>query len=486
MTRRNTYLAAILIILLGARFGMAECPPDEVAPEAAYLGDVDVLRGLLGQNQTYQSFADAGVRPENILKFALIGRQYEVIRMLTDYGFPKRKSEAAPIFGDKHMTVEAADLLLASVPGFATTQGPNALEYAVRANRIELCRALLDGGVQATQEALAAAFLHRNIDLIGILIANGADPYLPARGISPVQQAIRIKSADLTKVLDVEGRYDEDLARLEKNYRPKGGSQLIGTWKYSPPGGGFGFIVLTFYPDGTAFFGADIGGVFGIWKEEGKSVELVPLNEKGEMDQQQTLTLERTGAGLAVSSASDSGTSESRIVKKIEPSEEISEWRYPPFIRVEKVFLTADQNLMVQINRRHISIPLSQLVEASQETRYGMEPVEGNLLRWDDFIDAPLDSQEGSATAVPYNDRMASPMYSKKWQNLGFNHSTLASVDEGQSYTLFRSTTTKRYHGPDTGRYGEALQGYALLADKPFPHGKDWLMFFFMKSKDNK
>ncbi|HMP75382.1 MAG TPA: hypothetical protein PKE12_03700 [Kiritimatiellia bacterium] len=474
-------LAALLYSLL--RF--ADTTHAQPANEAAYLGDVEYIRNALGQERSFEAFGKAGIDPQGVFSFALMGKQYDVIALLIDYGFPPDKRAAEKAFNNRHMTVEAMRQFVRLKPGFVQTFGETALLTAARADNSQICELLLASGVQIPQAAVSALFLHRDLELIRLMISRGADPYVRERGISLVEQAIRIKSADLLKVLDKDNTHSDVLLQFDRDYRPKNGKQFLGTWKYSPPGGGFGTLVVSFYPDGTALVAGDVGGVACVWKDNDQSVTITPLSPEGVPDETQRFEARHTDDGIILTSARELEKNESWLAKKITSEDVQSDWRYPPFVRVERILLTTDSNLVIQVNRRHISVPLFRLIAAAQETRYGRSPVDGNLLKWDEFILGPIETPPVDATEVPYVDKHASAGYSVKWDKLGFDHKTTATLKDGNAFTVFPSETTERYHNAETGPYGESVLGYAILADKPFSHGKDWLMFFFMKSKRN-
>ena len=431
-----------------------------------------------------EAFAEAGLDPVNISKCALIGRKFNVIKLFIEYGFPNRKGEVGPLFLDDHMTIKAAQFFMSSIPDFITSQGPEALYNAACSDRIDLCKALLDAGIKGNQNALAAAFQNHNIELIELLIKNGADPYSPAINSSLIHQALRMKSSDLLKALDIEARYSAEIAQVEKEFRPKGTSALLGTWKYSPSGGGFGTVVLRFHPDGTVQYGGDIGGVSGIWRETEESAEIFVPDMKGDVDPEPVMRLIRTSEGLRlVDPSGEDSESKSKVLRKLATEDMESQKRYPLLVRLEKMYLTAEGNLLIQVSRRHIVLPLSRLVEVAREAKHVKDSVEGSLLRWEDFIDEPIRDPGPTAIEIPFEDRYASPDFARKRDTLCFDHNLLATLNEGRAYTVFPSTTTERYHGPDSGPYGEALLGYAILSKEPFSHGKDWLLFFFKRSK---
>ena len=210
------------------------------------------------------------------------------------------------------------------------------------------------------------------------------------------------------------------------------------------------------------------------------------MDEKGQLAEEQSMVVRRTAEGLELPSGPGGTGGPVRIARNITEADLGSDWRYPPFVRVERVVLTGEGNLLVQINRRHVSVPLRQLVRAAQESPYGRTPVDGNLLRWDEFIPGAIPAVPPGSIDLPYVDRHTSPGYSVKWDKLGFDHSTMAVLKEGHSFTVFPSETSERYYGPGCERFGESVRGYAILADRPFEHGKDWVLFYFLRSKENR
>ena len=486
--RRLLAFLPIPALFLGLLAAPAAAGPmsAQLANEAAYLGDADELREALGPERSYEAFGRAGLDPQGLFRHALMGRQQDVAALLMEYGFPSSRWEAEKILGDRHMTPEVLRLFLEKVPGFAQTYGPVALLVAARTDNAEMCRLLMEAGVPATPKTMAALFLHRDLELIGTMIGHGADPYAREDGITPVELAMQWRSADLLRVLDVRGLHAERLAELEREHRPADGKDFLGSWRYHPPGGGFGEMVFTFYPDGTGLFAGGVGGAMGVWKADGDAATIVPMDEKGRLAEEQSMVVRRTAEGLELPSGPRGTSGPIRIARKITEADLGSDWRYPPFVRVEKVVLTGEGDLLVQINRRHVSVPLRQLVRAAQETPYGRTPVDGNLLRWDDFIPGAIPAVPPGSIELPFVDRHTSPGYSVKWDKLGFDHSTMAVLKEGHSFTVFPSETSERYYGPGFERFGESVRGYAILADRPFEHGKDWVLFYFLRSKENR
>ncbi|HPR67785.1 MAG TPA: hypothetical protein PLJ99_00685 [Kiritimatiellia bacterium] len=482
----SSLLIPFLIPGLPAAPAAAEPMSAQLANEAAYLGDADELREALGPERSYEAFGRAGLDPQGLFRHALMGRQQDVAALLMEYGFPPSRWEAEKILGDRHMTPDVLRLFLEKVPGFAEEYGPVALLVAARTDNAEMCRLLMEAGVPATPKTMAALFLHRDLELIGTMIGHGADPYAREDGITPVELAMQWRSADLLRVLDVRGLHAERLAELEREHRPADGKDFLGSWRYHPPGGGFGEMVFTFYPDGTGLFAGGVGGAMGVWKADGDAATIVPMDEKGRLAEEQSMVVRRTAEGLELPSGPRGTSGPIRIARKITEADLGSDWRYPPFVRVEKVVLTGEGDLLVQINRRHVSVPLRQLVRAAQETPYGRTPVDGNLLRWDDFIPGAIPAVPPGSIELPFVDRHTSPGYSVKWDKLGFDHSTMAVLKEGHSFTVFPSETSERYYGPGFERFGESVRGYAILADRPFEHGKDWVLFYFLRSKENR
>jgi len=486
--RRLLAFLPIPALFLGLLAAPAAAGPmsAQLANEAAYLGDADELREALGPERSYEAFGRAGLDPQGLFRHALMGRQQDVAALLMEYGFPSSRWEAEKILGDRHMTPEVLRLFLEKVPGFAQTYGPVALLVAARTDNAGMCRLLMETGVPVTPKALAALFLHRDLDLIGDMIGHGADPYAREDGITPVELAMQWRSADLLRVLDVRGLHAERLAELERDLRPADGTEFLGSWKYHPPGGGFGEMVFTFYPDGTGLFAGGVGAAMGVWKAGGDAATIVPMDEKGQLAEEQSMVVKLTAEGLEVPSAPGGSGGPVRIARKITKADLESDWRYPPFVRMEKVVLTGGGDLLIQINRRHLSVPLERLVRAAQESPYGRTPVDGNLLRWEEFIPGAIPAVPPGSIDLPYVDRHTSPGYSVKWDKLGFDHSTMAVLKEGHSFTVFPSETSERYYGPGCERFGESVRGYAILADRPFEHGKDWVLFYFLRSKENR
>jgi hypothetical protein len=450
--------------------------------DAAYQGDLDFLK------EKYDGTGTNPVSPAELVGEALAGHQYEVVKWCAAKN-PDAKAFAG-WFGSKQMDLKAAQIILSQLPALKTNYCNRTLSGAVFADNLGLLKFLLDAGLKSTsnQQAppplLVAAQLRR-LEAIRLLIEHGENPYEKVKRGSPIDLAIMLESADLLRTLDRDKKYSADLIRIENDLHPSKKLLLAGTWADLHEG--FGSVSITLYPDGTGVFGSDIGGMPCVVKNSGGTNRLILLemNQTGapRLDERNAFDIKLENNELVMMM---NGKNRRLAKFNLDEPRENSIVRRPYHVRIEKIYLTPTDDLYIQINGRLLKVPISQLVAGAQATRYGFEVVETNLLRWNQFQKGTIpESVLANATHIPFVDKHADPGYSIGWDKLGFDHEHLASTKEGFDFTLFPSSTTKYYHGPNTGPNGEHVDCYVLLSKKTFNHGRNWLMFFLLKSKSN-
>lgn len=144
--------------------------------------------------------------------------------------------------------------------------------------------------------ALFRATRFRNLEMIEILLAHGADPYRIAEVVpvplyetngGPVK-ALSLGAVDLAahnyfiaglKRLDRNGKYRAMLVEFEKEFPSTKDSPFVGLWDNGRDG--FGTSRFQLAPDATAMFGASIYGGPAVWKSSASGIELYLITPKG-------------------------------------------------------------------------------------------------------------------------------------------------------------------------------------------------------------
>lgn len=452
--------------------------------DAAYYGQLDYIQKRFEIIKTNGSEElKRQVRPSELIAEAISGRQYEVLKWcLREDPNP----EILPgCFRAKQMEMAAAKLILAENPKLKPQIADEILFNTVLSENVELVEFLLNSEIKQSfqlNRSLALAVQKRRFEIISKLLNHGADPY--ARVVdrySTAQWAIKLKSANLLRALDRDRKFQNELKELEKEFPDAPQSPFLGLWVYQKEG--FGSFSLTIYSDGTGVYGGDIGAMPCVWRGSTAGIKLSMLSPNDHPVSTDVLELTIAGEKLVVQGVGQREATE--LVKIKNPSQVRGSARRPHFFRIEGVRIVNGTNLVMQVNGHMGSISLETLIRGAKATGYGFEVVEDNLVRWADFKKGEIPaSMSVDAMEAPFVNQYANPMYSRNWDKLYFNHETKAITKMGFEYTLFPSTTTEYYHGPDSGPYGENVQSFVLLAKKPFSHGKDWLMVFLLKTKD--
>lgn len=443
--------------------------------KAAYFGEIETLKKMIGPKNNIYDPEVKLVDRIPILNSALHGKQYEVIKLVIQCGFPKewdKDYEMRVVFQNPDVDMTVAKMFVELVPDFRTKFGPVALMHLIQAKQYELVRYLLEQGVSPNDKnwlSLSVAMMSRDEKMIPMLLKYGADPYLKSNGTSPVEIAIKLRSADLLALLDTQKRYADKAAQLSAN-KPPQNLPFIGTWAYQPPSGGFGSVAMTLFKDGTALMGTDIGALPTVWEYNNNKIQIFPLDERGNISKK---SLEGQ-FNDSFTTLQPVGGANNTVLRKIDLKQVQSERdtpKHPRYIRIQKACITSSGILYLQVNNRHIKVPIPQLVNGAQKSDYGMDRVKENIISWSDFSRDPIpETILKQSREVPFVKKLASAKYSNGWNKVGWNHDTLATVTKGFDYTLFPSDSVN--------------EELTLLANKPFTHGKDWVMIFFQKSKD--
>ncbi len=476
-----TLLSAIVLAFLGSRQASYADMPKQKAElyDAAYSGDIDFLRATFGDIKNGK--ANLPASPSDLIGEALAGHQYEIIKWCA--GEDSDANKLSGWFGSKQMDLKAAKIIFDQVPGLKTNFANKTLDGAIMIDNPELVKWLLSSGLKPTNDRrppmpLLAATQMRRMESISLLLKHGSDPYeMSPDHISPVGVAIALKSSSLLKLLDKDKKYSAELSKIEQELPPSKGTPFAGTWADLHEG--FGSMSITLYADGTGVFGSDVGGMPCVWKESGKSAKLImlqgQLNEGTKLEEKQAVDIKTTGDDLVMVMGG-----EERQLKKFNtkaPSEQ-SIARRPYFIRVEKACVSPSKDFYIQINGRFTKTSIDRLTSAQDPAdNYGKK-----MIRWSEFQKGQIPQTIlTNSVEVPFVDKHTDGYFPNK---LAFDFSHDAATKEGYDFTLFPyGGSSEYYHGPDTDKFGEHLDGFALLSKKPFANEKNWLVLYFLKTK---
>jgi hypothetical protein len=454
--------------------------------DAAYYGDLDYIRERIRSIKTSGSDElKRQIRPSGLITEAVAGHQYEVLQwcLLED-----PNQESLPVcFRSKHMDEKAAKLILKENPKLKPEVADDILFNAVLGENVKLVELLLNSEIKKglrLNRSLVLAGQNRNFELISLFLKHGADPYSPVMDrYSMVQWAIKLKSASLLKALDQDEKFTAKLQELEKDFPNSPNSPFLGIWVYRKDG--FGSFSLNINSDGTGIYGGDIGAMPFVWRPSGNNVKLSMLEAGSGSVDANFLELAIANDKIIVKGKEAEAEEKVELVKFDSLDRSDQAVRRPHYFRIEAVRLINSTNLIIQINGHSASVSIENLILGAQETGYGMEVVEKNLIRWSDFKRGNIsDSTLANSVEIPFVDKYADPGYSLKWNQVNFDRDTKALTKSGFDYTLYPSRTTEYYHSNDTGPNGENVQCYVLLSKKPFSHGKDWLMLFLLRSRE--
>jgi hypothetical protein len=386
------------------------------------------------------------------------------------------------------MDIRAAKIILNEVPTLRTNNCNKSLGGAILINNIDVLKCLLDSGMSPTNEGrpslpLVAAAQLRRFDAISLLLKHGANPYQKSsEGFSATEMAIMLESSSLLKALDRDKKYLAESERIAHELQPSSSSAFVGIWADLQEG--FGSTLITLYPDGTGIFGSDVGGIPCIWKKSGGTTRLIMLNGGPNMwkpDEKQAVNLKVDGNNLVMMMDGEERRLKRFDANSAKAAGESSVVRRPQFIHVEKVCVSPGNQLYIQINGQFTKISMDKLVAAAQKTATGTEVLKERMVRWSEFQKGRLPQNIlTNSIEVPFVNKHTDAYFFDK---LAFDFDHVAAIQEGYDFTLFPYGSNNYYHGPDTDKFGEEVDGFALLTKQPFPHGKNWLILYFLKSK---
>lgn len=446
--------------------------------EAAYFGDAAELKRILDVDKNPDTkYHLQPVQKKGALKYAVINKKYDVIDILVAYDYPGKWDIDFPkLFGEAFLDQEATRRMITVVPDFKTRYASSALYNAIKRGDMKIISCLMESGIDLNNKecpALLAALHTRNTTMIRYLMNQGADPYLQwQNGMPLIEQAVLTKSTELLRLLDRDRKYSHIIKKIESEFPPPNKPTIEGSWCYLKEG--FGSMLITFYEDATCICYTDVGGMHGVWKISDDTIQILFINSEGKIDTKHPMLLKVRGTpGYLEYIQKDQG--KPLRLGKFEKTERLSEMRYPPFIRIQKTYITST-NVILQINNRYVTLLIDNLLKAQKEIRGA--PCQDNIISWDECVpgDIPT-SLLKNAIEVPYVKKYASPGYGD-WKTVKHDFNTLANVREEYSHTLFPSSS-ERFHN-------ENVEGYVLLSNTNFADGKNWLMFYFLRSKENK
>ena len=457
--------------------------PDTKARELAYFGDVDALRLLAGSEKNLSALEkNTKAQADALFEEAVRGEAWSVFSLLAEYGWPTQYPNLES--WSYSLTPAAVSELAKRVPTFQQTIGPGLLLYTLRQSNLKLSQSLTDSGVKLSggERALATAMFKRNYPMIKWLLDQGADPYLPARD-NAVELGRKLKSSDLLAALDRKGALANEIAQLRKEFAPPPENLgLVGTWARRKDG--FGSLVIVLYGDGTALLAGDLGPRPVLWHANQRTVDLIQMSP--EIPQPAAnLSLAREADELVLVDPKSNARISLRQESKGFQSSTLSEPRNRPMrLRVQSCTVDNEGLLWIGINGRHGCVPLDQLVEAAKLSTYGSEANSKNILDWEAFEAGPIPPNVSSRGAhAQVDDRTASPDYSPQWKELYLDHEQPAALVPGSTFTLFRGIPSPNPLRLDEVATPEYPHVFALLAEKPFPHGKRWLLIYLRKGR---
>ena len=456
---------------------------------AAYFGETEKLRALLGD----QASVDAGIQKGTVNLSALAGwavegRRFEILDLLVSYGWPRYPEEVAALFSQPDADSKAMAEVAARVPNFNAKSGEWCLREAVSRGGRRGIKWLLDAGVRPGQygpQMLMGAMRLRDVDLLKLLIAAGADPEAKTEGMSAVDAAARIRSAKMLAAVDSRGRYADLLAELQRDYTPPKDSHFTGNWVWRPSSGGFGTLQVILFDDGSATVLTDVVGGAGVWRGEGNRVRIQFLDERGNLRKDQSLELDLKDNCLALPPPpTEPGAKERRLVR-VETLPEVAHPspQHPRYMRLEAAGLDAEKRLWLQINGRHQKVALAQLVDAAQTSSDPSQPLPKNMLSWADFVAGAIPATVTKVgVRVALVSKFASPAY--RGDKLAHDHDHVTLLPEGVEIAIFPSGQ-ERLQDETTGSTGEYPVAFAIMSRSPLSHGKDWVRVFIRRSTKN-
>ncbi len=452
--------------------------------KAAYFGETEILKD---DNGELKDIYKVHSRPSVIINMAMAGGQKEFVKTVLECGWPRYTSDLQDVFTSEHLTPEMAKIFIDNIPDFKEKHGNRCLVWAIGSQNIDVVQEIVQAGVSVNDvrySPLATAIKIRDENIVKLLIKNGADPYISSGGRRPVDIALQLNSYDMLEIVDTKGEFNTIQNELEKTL-PEENSMFIGLWMYKPSGGGFGTIALNLLKDGS---GAMMGALPCVWKKvDNKTIHIEPVPEliKQYGDEAKNMIFD-----LQMNDQDELISTDKKEMKRLKRQDianlQKSDWKYPVYIRLENVWIDPKEDmLIIQINGKRRSVPMKQLLNGAEQSANHTKPNKDNVVTWESF--QPIDSKIVPDEWIEINlaSKQVSPGYSPKHTRLGYNHNELVDLPENEERMLFKLTGSKRYHNGDLSPYGHEVEGWALMQHDLFPHGTDWVIFYFQKSDYN-
>lgn len=469
----STFVKAFIVLLI---FGTATLHAvgqkfsSDLLMEAAYFGDEAYLESEAEKYGGWQEFSKKNKNSfQLIIHNAINGEQVDLLNKLVQpWWFSWSISD---YFKNKRMTPVCADIFLktfSNMPDWKT----KALNLSILSKNPSVMEYFINKGVKPDASTIASALANQDYTLCKKLIDAGADPYKKRGGLSLVQQAIRTKSAKLIRLLDPEGRYIEDLKKIEVKIGTRENSKYPGWWVYQKEG--FGSSSINLIDDGTGTFYSDVGGMAFVWHEDKDTLTLMFLRY-GNYIEGQNMVLIKDGDVL-VREKRGEGASPVWVRKK-DNILEVDLGLDPLFIKFEGCYLSKDlSRLYVVINGKYSELNLEPLFKLKNQAK-GIEAMPENAIQWKDFINKPLSNEvRDRLYEVPYVNKNASLAYTRNGV-LMRGHKEMAVLQEGADFTVFYTEgSTQKYQGIYP-------QKFSVLSKEKFPNGLNVFEFYFVKNR---
>lgn len=259
---------------------------------AAYYTERGELAGLLSQHARH--VVAGGYRPA-------------VMDLFLELGFVHERGDLAPLAGQ----FAASAQWLAYFQQHDVFKNPSAAARAYRAalesKEPAHLAALLAAGIDPNQPdgegrtPLHLAILHNNLAAAETLVQHGAARTSQDRHRqTPLDYAVRFKSAAAIRLLDTDGRHTAQLAAFAKEFPPAPQSRFLGAWTNNRDG--FNTVAIFLNPDGSGRIGAAVLGGLLAWRETGTSeATAFVLGENGQPIRDQPISLRLDPAGRILS-----------------------------------------------------------------------------------------------------------------------------------------------------------------------------------------
>jgi hypothetical protein len=466
----------------------------EADMRAAYFGDTARVQEIVRSAQNWKPAPFAGDKPNlgMFLGYALANGKRETARAILDSGWPTSEDQLAALFDSPWITRKEFVFLTEAIPERVRQFGGACLTRAASGGRVEAVEVLLNTGLPLGdhhRRVLLAAIGSGNPHLVDLLLAAGADPYHGEKPKRVVDDVARIRSYSLLKKLDPKGEYGELMKALEASM-PPADSKFPGYWSYSPSGGGLGSIAVALQPDGTGMMGTDSQTSLVVWKQLSEtmiSVEPTPTSparvlSAGPAAAAVGLKLELTPDGT-LGPADDKETL--RLRRVVESPSPKPDRRFPLFVRLEKAWVTPEEDLIIQVNGMCGLASISRLVEGAELTHHHDKPTDPNVLRWETFRRPQEFPLPAGSIEIAISEQAESPVHSYRWERFAYEPDRPAQLEPGESHRIFPLITQESFRPDGRAEYADFVSGWALKRKAKFRHDRDWVVFFVLKSTEN-